>query len=182
VIGGDIVVSIRAPALVALIGAAGSGKTTLARRLFDPGDVISSDELRGVVSGDPSDQRATRPAFAILLGEVARRLAAGRVTVVDATSVERAARRALLRVAVAAGADAVAIVLALPRDLVHARNASRTGRPVPPEIVDRHLARLASLTGLGPAGARATLIAEGFRDAYVVASDDEIARLRVDRV
>jgi predicted kinase len=165
-----------------LIGAAGSGKTTMARRLFDPGDVISSDELRGMVSGDPSDQRATRPAFAILHREVARRLAAGRLAVVDATSVERAARRALLRVAAAAGADAVAIVLALPRDLVQARNASRTGRPVPPEIVDRHVARLASLAGLGPTGARATLIADGFREAYVVSSDDEIDRLRIDRV
>ena len=90
---GPIAIEVARPGLVVLIGAAGAGKTTLAARLFAADEVISSDELRARVSGNATDQRATRLAFAILHREVARRLAAGRLVVVDATSVERAARR-----------------------------------------------------------------------------------------
>src|SRR5215218_7341131 len=131
------------PALVALVGAAGSGKSTLARRLFAPDEILSSDDIRAAISGDPTDQRATRPAFAILHREAARRLGDGRLVVVDATNVERAARRSLLGVSRRAAVPAIAIVLVPdPRD-VHARNAGRQGRVVPRDVVDVHLARLA---------------------------------------
>ncbi|HEY8987503.1 MAG TPA: AAA family ATPase, partial [Candidatus Limnocylindrales bacterium] len=80
-----IAVEVGAPWLVVLIGAAGAGKTTVARRLFAPDELLSSDELRAAVSGDAADQRATRPAFAILHRELGNRLAAGRLIVVDAT-------------------------------------------------------------------------------------------------
>ena len=46
------------PALVVLAGAAGSGKTLLAQENW-PGKVVSSDELRGIIAGDPQDQGAT---------------------------------------------------------------------------------------------------------------------------
>jgi protein phosphatase len=176
-----IVVEVGAPWLVVLIGAAGAGKTTLARRLFAPDEVISSDELRAAVSGDAADQRATRPAFAILHRELATRLAAGRLVAVDATSVERDARRSLLRLAAAARVPATAVVLALPADLVHARNAARSDRPVPTEVVERHLARVAGLLGKGQAVAVDTLGGEGFASVVVVRSDDEAARLRLVR-
>ena len=62
------------PGLVVLIGAAGSGKSTLAARLFAADELLSSDALRAAISGDAADQRATRPAFAILHREALRRL------------------------------------------------------------------------------------------------------------
>jgi len=179
---GEIVVTVPVPSLIVLIGAAGSGKTTLAARLFDAGEVISSDELRAVISGDAADQRATRPAFAILHREVGSRLAAGRLVVVDATSVEERARRALLRGSKAAGVPATALVLAPPGDLVHTRNQARHDRPVPAEVVERHLARVAGLVGGGDAAAIEILRVEGFATVVILRSDDEIARLRIVRL
>jgi predicted kinase len=179
---GAITVTVPVPSLIVLIGAAGSGKTSLATRLFDPDEVISSDELRAVVSGDAADQRATRPAFAILHRELRLRLASGRLVVVDATSVEERARRALLRGTRAAGTAATALVLALPGDLVHARNEARLDRPVPAEVVERHLARVAGLVADGDAAAVGTLRGEGFDTVVILRSDDEIARLRIVRV
>src|SRR4051812_1603992 len=87
------------PCLVALVGAAGSGKSTFAARHFAPDEVLSSDAYRGYVAGDPANQRATHVAFAALHRTLASRLRRGRLTVVDATSVRPAARSALLRLA-----------------------------------------------------------------------------------
>src|ERR1035441_7801348 len=50
-------------ALVVLVGVSGSGKSTFARRHFEPFEVLSSDFCRGLVSGDENDQPATRDAF-----------------------------------------------------------------------------------------------------------------------
>jgi protein phosphatase len=128
------------PSLVVLVGAAGSGKSTFAARHFDPDEVLSSDAFRALVSGDEADQRATRPAFAILHRELTRRLVGGRLTVVDATSVLAHARLALVRRSRQAGVPAVALVLDLPSDVVHRRNASRIGRSVKPAVVEQQLA------------------------------------------
>jgi protein phosphatase len=178
---GSLELILRPPALVVLIGAAGAGKTTLAARLFGPDEVLSSDQLRATVSGDPADQRATRPAFAILHREAGRRLAEGRLVVVDATSVEQAARRSLLKVAASRGISATAIVLALPAALVHARNEARPGRRVPRDVVERHLRLVASIVAGGDAMAEETLRAEAFAAAVIVHSDADLARLRVIR-
>lgn len=161
------------PSLVVLIGAAGSGKSTLAARLFDPSEILSSDAFRAAISGDAADQRATRPAFGVLHREVRRRLATGRLVVVDATSVQIAARAALVRLARAAGVPAVAIVIAAPAPDVHQRNAARDGRIVPADIVDRHLAQLGSL-GADPAGIAVALRDEGFADVVVLRSVEEL--------
>jgi len=131
------------PCLVVLVGAAGAGKSTFAAAHFAPGEVLSSDAYRGRIAGDPTDQRVTGAAFAALHRELRRRLADRRLTVVDATSVQRRARLALLREASAAGVPAVAVVLDLPRDVVLARNAQRPGaRAVPEDAVRRHLEAL----------------------------------------
>ena len=91
------------PSLMLLVGAAGSGKSTLAARLFAPDEIVSSDALRAVVSGDEADQRATAVAFRILHRTLARRLPTGLLTVVDATNALAAHRRPLIRLAQAAG-------------------------------------------------------------------------------
>lgn len=173
-------IDVPVPGLVLLVGAAGSGKSTLAARLFDPAEILSSDALREAVSGDAADQRATRTAFGILHREARRRLAAGRLVVVDATNVETAARRTLLRLARAAGVPSVAVVIVAPAEVVHGRNAGRAGRVVPADVVDRHLARL---TGLGrePAEIVATLRAEGFAAVHVLSTDELLGSARVVR-
>jgi protein phosphatase len=130
------------PSLVVLIAAAGAGKSTFAARHFRPSEILSSDTYRARIAGDEADQRATRAAFRELHRDLERRLADRRLTVVDATNVERSARRALLTRAAAAGVPAVAIVLDLPPSVVLARNAGRPVRVVDEGVVRRHLARL----------------------------------------
>jgi predicted kinase len=161
-------IAIPDPALVVLVGAAGAGKSTFASRHFAAADVLSSDALRAALTGDEADQRANRQAFSILHREVSRRLAAGRTVVVDATNVERHARRALLARARFAGVPAVAIVLALPPEVVADRNRARPGRVVDPEIVDRHLAQLTS------AVERRTFAGEGFAAVHLLESTEAL--------
>jgi predicted kinase len=166
------------PSLVVLVGAAGAGKTTFAARHFDPAEVLSSDAYRALIAGDESDQRATQAAFGRLHRELERRLAAGRLTVVDATSVEPHARRALLARAAAATVPATAIVFDLPVALVITRNAGRASRVVAEDVVRRHLARLrASLDGHD-----APIRAEGFADVVVLREPAEIEAVTVRRV
>ena len=151
-------IDIADPSLVVLIGAAGAGKSTFAAHHFADDEVLSSDRFRALVSGDEADQSATHAAFSRLHRELARRLAAGKLTVVDATSLEPSSRRALLARAAAAGVPATAIVFDLPAETVLARNAARRQRIVDYSVVRHHLARLrASLDGPVP-----PLAAEGF--------------------
>lgn len=165
------------PSLVVLVAAAGAGKTTFATRHFDAADVLSSDAYRARITGDESDQRATRAAFRLLHRELERRLAGRRLTVVDATNVERSARRELVARAVAAGLPAVAIVLDLPPAVVVARNARRPTRVVDRAVVVRHLARLrASLDGGDPPFA-----GEGFRSVVVLRDPAEVESIRIIR-
>lgn len=152
----QVCIEIPEPCVVVLIGAAGAGKSTLAARHFAPSEILSSDAFRAMVSGDESDQRATRTAFSILHRQLAKRLLGGRTTVIDATNVTRYARRAILRAAAASRVPVVAIVLDLDPDLVLARNAGRGGRVVP-EAAVRH-----QLTHLGRATAPGVLEHEGF--------------------
>jgi protein phosphatase len=150
------------PCLVVLIGAAGSGKSTLAARLFAKDQVLSSDTFRRVISGNESDQRVSKSAFAILHRELDRRMAAHQTTIIDATNVTSYARRALTRRAERHGIPAIAIVLDLAPDAVHARNIARTGRVVPPKAVDQQLSSLAR------SFRRDELASEGFTAVYRV--------------
>jgi predicted kinase len=165
------------PSLVVLIGAAGAGKSTFAARHFEAWEVLSSDRFRAMVSGDEGDQAATRAAFGRLQGQLVRRLTSDRLTVVDATSVEPSARRALLVRAKAAGIPAVAIVLDLPAETVLARNAARRPRVVDAGVVRHHLARLrASLDGPDP-----VLLREGFAQVVVLRDATEVDEVRIRR-
>ena len=162
------------PSLVLLIGAAGSGKTTLAARLFAPDEVVSSDALRAAVAGDEADQAASRVAFQILNRTLDRRSARGQLTVIDATNAFAAHRWPLIRRATAAALPTVAIVFDLDPRVVHAQNAGRA-RIVDAEVVDRHLAAIrATVDGND-------LVAEGFATVVILRSPQEAAALTIVR-
>src|ERR1019366_6609798 len=85
--------------LILLIGVSGSGKSSFAAKNFLGTEVLSSDFCRGLVSDDQSSQAATQDAFDILRYIAGKRLAAGRLTVIDATNVQPEARRGLIELA-----------------------------------------------------------------------------------
>lgn len=160
-------------ALVVLIGASGSGKSTFAVRHFSATEVVSSDFCRALVCDDEADQRATGDAFEVLHLIVGKRLGRGRLTVVDATNVERAARRPLLALAREFERAAAAVVFALPEAVCQGHNAARPGRCVGPEVVREHCGQLrGSLEGLA---------SEGFGVVAVFTSEEQVNSATVSR-
>ncbi|TML24674.1 MAG: hypothetical protein E6G28_00165 [Actinobacteria bacterium] len=129
-------------ALVVLVGPSGSGKSTFARKHFLATEIISSDFCRGLVSDDESDQTASKDAFDVLRLVTEKRLGAGRLTVVDATSVRSEHRAALLALATRHRAPAVAIVFDLPADMCFERNELRRDRGVLRQVVREQVADL----------------------------------------
>jgi protein phosphatase len=158
--------------LVVLVGATGSGKSTFARRHFKPTEVISSDFCRGLVSDDENDQSATKDAFDVLHYIAGKRLAAGRRTVVDATSVQSDARRQLIDLAKQYDVLPIAIVLDVPEEVCAERNAARTDRAdMPRRVITRHTRELRrSLRHLER---------EGFRKVHVLRGVDEVEHATV---
>ncbi|MFE0191185.1 polynucleotide kinase-phosphatase [Streptomyces sp. NPDC058989] len=158
--------------LVVLIGATGSGKSTFAARHFKPTEVISSDFCRGLVSDDENDQSASGDAFDVLHFVAGKRLAAGRLTVVDATNVQSEARAQLVRLAREHDVLPVAIVLDVPEQVCAERNAARADRAgLPRRVIQRHQRELRrSLRHLER---------EGFRKVHVLRGQAEVESAEV---
>lgn len=57
-----------------LVGASGAGKSTWARARYRGPEIVSSDDLRGVVGSGPHDLDASADAFGVLETVVAARL------------------------------------------------------------------------------------------------------------
>ena len=160
--------------LVVLVGVSGSGKSTFARKHFLPTEVLSSDVCRGLVSDDENDQSATRDAFEVLHYVLAKRLARGLLTVVDATNVQKDARKPLVALAREHHVIPVAVVLSLPTKLCLARNASRPDRTFGARVVAQQQSQLR--------GSLRTLRREGFRHVTVLSSPEEVDAAVVERV
>jgi protein phosphatase len=128
-------------ALVLMVGAAGSGKSTFAARHFPAEAVLSSDRIRAELGQGESDQRATDPAFLLIRRLAGERLQRRLLTVVDATNVQWMDRAALIELARRIGRPALAIVLDLPVDICLARNAGRA-RVVRSNVVRRQVRQL----------------------------------------
>ncbi|MEU3691838.1 polynucleotide kinase-phosphatase [Streptomyces narbonensis] len=158
--------------LVVLVGATGSGKSTFARRHFKPTEIVSSDFCRGLVADDENDQSASKDAFDVLHYIAGKRLAAGRLTVVDATNVQPEARRQLVGLAREHDVLPIAIVLDLPEEVCRTRNAGRPDRAdMPAHVIQRHRRELRrSLRGLER---------EGFRKVHVLRSVEEVEEAEV---
>ena len=167
--------TIRIPelALVALVGASGSGKSTFARAHFKTTEVISSDCCRALVADDENDQAATKDAFDVLYYIAGKRLAAGKLTVVDATNVRPEDRKRLVALAREFHVLASAIVFDLPERLLHERNASRPDRNFGPHVVKSQTQSLhRSMRGLEK---------EGFKVAAVLRSVEAVAEAQITR-
>src|ERR1700720_3574045 len=115
-------ISIPKLSLVALIGPSGSGKSTFARKFFLPTEILSSDACRAMVSDEENNQAVTNYAFEVLHFIAAKRLALGRLTVIDATNVQPESRSPLVELARQYHCLPVAVVLDMPERVCHERN------------------------------------------------------------
>jgi protein phosphatase len=168
-----VLLNIPPSALVLLIGAAGSGKSTFARKHFKSTEIVSSDALRAAVSDDEADQSASADAFEVLRLIAGKRLRRGRLTVIDATSVQRESRRRLLALAAKNRRPTVAIVLHIPTETCLVRLQARPDRLVGPKVVEKQTADLLrSLPGLAT---------EGFDRVYLMENTEDIDSAQVLR-
>ena len=154
--------TIRIPnlSLVVLVGASGCGKSTFARKHFRPTEVLSSDFFRAMVADDEMDQSATPDAFEALHFVARKRLRAARLTVVDATNTQPAARKPLVALARETHVIPVAIVLNVSERVCRARNEARTDRQVPPHAIASQVSQLRK--------SLRELKREGFRHVFVL--------------
>jgi protein phosphatase len=158
---------------VVLIGVSGSGKSTFARKHFKATEILSSDYCRGLVSDDENSQAATKDAFEVLQFIARKRLAAGKLTVVDATNVQPESRKPFVTIAREFHCLPVAIVLDLPERMAHDRNKTRSDRNFGPHVIRQQAQQLhRSLRGLER---------EGFRHVHVLKSLEEVESVIIER-
>lgn len=158
--------------LIVLIGASGSGKSSFAKKHFLPGEILSSDSFRGLVSNDETSLEATGDAFDALHHVLRIRLKRGLLTVIDATNVQREARQPLLDIAKEFHVFSVAIVLNMPDELCLKRNKLRPDRQFGPHVVRNHNRDL-----------RRSLkfLTKDFRYVYVLDSPEEVETATIER-
>ena len=170
---GGRVIDVPELSLVVLVGASGAGKSTFARNHFAPTEVISSDFCRGLVADNENDQSASKDAFDVMHYIAGKRLAAGRLTVIDATNVQQESRKHLLNLAREHDVLPVAIVFDLPEHVCVGRNAVRPDRPFGAHVIRRQRDQLRR-------GMRG-LEREGFRRVHILRSEAEVSAALVTR-
>ena len=166
-------ISIPELSLVVLIGPSGAGKSTFAHQHFLATEILSSDYCRALVSGDENDQAATNDAFEVLHFIAAKRLKAGKLTVIDATNVQPEARKPLVALARQYHCLPVALVLDMPEKICHERNQARPDRDFGKHVIINQRSQLhRSMRGLER---------EGFRHVHVFKSPEELVDLTIER-
>lgn len=149
-------------ALIVLIGASGSGKSTFAARHFKPTEVISSDHCRGLVSDDETDQSVSADAFDLVRAIAEKRLKHRRLTVIDATNVRAADRKGWIDLAKRWHALPIAVVIDPGEAVCVARNRDRPDRAFGAKVVERMVWEIRK----GQGG----LQREGFRQVWKLTS------------
>ncbi|MDM8564856.1 AAA family ATPase [Candidatus Halobeggiatoa sp. HSG11] len=160
--------------LVLLIGVSSSGKSTFAKQHFKETEILSSDNCRAMIADDEVDQTVTKEAFSVLHFIAAKRLAIGKLTVIDATNVQLKARKSLLHLAKEYNVKAVAIVFNLSEQLCQTRRQQRPDRYFGYEIIQRQYNDLQySLRNLKR---------EGFKQITILNSVTEVEESKVKLV
>jgi protein phosphatase len=160
-------------ALVVLIGATGSGKSTFAAKHFLPTEVISSDRCRGLVCDDENALDVSNDAFDLVREIAGKRLKNRKLAVIDATNVRAADRKGWIELARRWHALPVAIVLDPGIDVCIERNKARPDRAFGGQVVQRMVSEIRR--GLGG------LQREGFRQVWKLAGEGSIGAATVMR-
>lgn len=126
---------------------------------------LSSDAIRGLLTGDETDQTVNRIVFGTLRKLLTRRIASGApVTVIDTTALTNRERRSWIRLAELYDCDIEAVYFDTPLDECLRRNAARE-RIVPPDVIERMNARMTPPT-----------VEEGFSRVTTIAVPKAIAQ------
>ncbi len=160
-------------ALVAMVGASSSGKSSFAGKHFLPTEVLSSDFFRGMVCDDEGSQSATPDAFDVLYYAAEKRLKGMKTTVIDATNVQQSARKKIIELAREHNVHTAAIVLDVPEKVLLERNSKREDRNYPEGVIRKH--RLDLKRSIRQ------LKREGFRFVYILNSQEEIDSAEIIR-
>ena len=120
-----------------------------------------------MVSDDPTNQRISGHAFDLMYFIIEKRLTLARLTVTDATNLERRDRKSLIKIARWYKFNAAAIVFDIPLEVCLARNAKRERR-VPEDALRRQYEMLEATL--------ASIDREGFDYVYVIGerAQDEV--------
>ncbi|MBR6873891.1 MAG: polynucleotide kinase-phosphatase [Ruminococcus sp.] len=159
--------------LVALIGATSSGKSTFAHKYFKPTEVLSSDFFRGMVCDNENDQNVSGEAFDLLWYAANKRLDLMKLTVIDATNIQKTARQQVLQVAKSQNVHTAAIVLNLPEELLQERNKQRPDRNLPERVIRQHCVEVRKSIR--------NLKREGFRFIYIINSLEQLENCEIVR-
>ena len=159
--------------MIIMVGTSGSGKSTLARRLFQPTEILSSDNFRAMIADDPNEQGVSRDAFQLLHAALETRLRNRRLTVVDATNLETEHRKRMTDIARENDAPIVAILMDTPREVCMERNQQPSGRNIPAGWMKRQHGLLRR--------SRRGLRKEGFRQIITVSSQEEADQIEITR-
>lgn len=160
-------------ALVAMVGATSSGKTTFANNKFRPTEVLSSDFFRAMVSDDENNQKVSGEAFDLLFYAAKKRLDLMKLTVIDATNLQQSSRKQILDLARENNVHSVAIVLNVPEQTILERNNARENRQFPERVIRNHCNDLRRCIR--------KLKREGFRFVYVLNSQEDIDNAEIVR-
>lgn len=144
---------IQVPSLLVLIGISGAGKSSLARSLFLPTEILSSDHCRALISDSENDQSVTPQAFELLLTIARFRLALGRLCVIDATNLSVKDRQKYVQLGREARCPVSALVVDPGIDVCLGRTAGRLDRDISIDVVrSQHAVLLANLPVLRSEG------------------------------
>ncbi len=160
-------------ALVAMVGATSSGKTTFANKKFKSTEVLSSDFFRAMISDDENNQDVSHEAFDLLFYAAKKRLELMKLTVIDATNLQQSARKQIINLAHEQNVHSVAIVLNLPEKILIERNNTRENRGFPERVIHNHCNDLKRSIR--------NLKREGFRFVYVLNSIEDIENAEIVR-
>jgi protein phosphatase len=159
------------PSLILLLGARGSGKSTFARRFFQPSEIVSLDECRRMV-GD-SGPAPSNDALELFQTIVQNRLHAGKFVVIDGDHGNADLRRNLVTLAKRHHLFAIAIALQLDERICVERNASRSDGAVSPYDVKRGAENVRKFVEAH--------VREGVRELYVLDSPEAMEKAVITR-
>jgi alkanesulfonate monooxygenase SsuD/methylene tetrahydromethanopterin reductase-like flavin-dependent oxidoreductase (luciferase family)/predicted kinase len=129
------------PALVVLVGASGSGKSTWAAEHYLPREIVSSDQLRALVGSGERDLDASADAFSLLDQIIAARARRRLTTVVDTLGLDPNRRLGYLELARRSGLPALCVLFDTDPATCRRRNRA-AGWPVPAAALDSQLRRV----------------------------------------